>query len=135
VKLEQLKIGFYKINGIKRNRAKLQELINFGIEQNLDIVGLTETNTNVREATFFEINWRKEWQTHLTEVIVKNIYALKVVFRFKKTILVVWVEYFSPNDKSMQRKLQQYIMENVTKSKLNTRVIIGGDFSTKIGGK
>ena len=55
---EQVKIGFYNINSIKGNRTKLQELIDFGIEENLDILGITETNINAREAVFFEVNWQ-----------------------------------------------------------------------------
>ena len=57
ISLNQLKIGFHNINGIKGNKTKLQELMDFGIEENLDIIGLTETNTNTREAIFFEVNW------------------------------------------------------------------------------
>ena len=55
---EQIKIGYYNINGIKRNRTKLQELIDFGIEENLDILEITETNINTKEAVFFEVNWQ-----------------------------------------------------------------------------
>ncbi|CAG8722374.1 3240_t:CDS:1, partial [Gigaspora rosea] len=40
------------------NKAKLQELMDFVTEENLDIIGLTKTNTNVKEAIFFEVNWR-----------------------------------------------------------------------------
>ena len=111
---EQVKIKYHNINGIKGNRTKLQKLIDFDIEENLDILGITETNINAKEAVFFEVNWqhykafwtkdniekrkssgvgllvRKEWQTHLTKIIVKDSYALKAVFKFKRTILVIW---------------------------------------------
>ena len=34
-RFEQVKVGFHNINGLKGNDTKLQELIDFGIEENL----------------------------------------------------------------------------------------------------
>ena len=42
------------------------------------------------------------------------------------------VVYFPPNDKQVQKKLQQCITEDVAKSKPNTKIVIGGDFNAQI---
>ncbi|CAG8853392.1 12417_t:CDS:1, partial [Gigaspora margarita] len=63
-KLEFLKLEVHNINGIKKNSQRLQELIDFSKEQNLNIVGITETNIKKKEAKFIDIHrkgYRDYW--------------------------------------------------------------------------
>src|SRR5260363_49172 len=52
-----LKLGVHNINGIKNNIQRLQEMCNYGKRQNLNIIGLVETNSSGECQGVGEIFW------------------------------------------------------------------------------
>ena len=44
-----IRIGTHNINGIKSNEEKIEQLAEFGSSNNLDIIGVVETNIGEEE--------------------------------------------------------------------------------------
>lgn len=148
-----LKLGVHNINGIKNNTQRLQEVCDYGKRQNINIIGLVETNISVKEAKFIEIedtkyhsHWssaevnkrkgsgvgiliEKEWNKHLTKVVTPNPYMIGAVLTFKKVAFKIWIIYLPPNDDSMKREIQRLLMKDIATAKANLHFIIGGDFN------
>ena len=50
--MNNLRIGTHNINGIRVNPGKIELLIDWMNEMNIDIMGLNETNINKKEGSF-----------------------------------------------------------------------------------
>ena len=63
----ELKIGFHNINGIKGNPYKAQELIDLGQKEELDIIGIIETNIQEVEGRHIKID-RKNYSAYWSSI-------------------------------------------------------------------
>lgn len=150
----KIKFGVHNINGLKNNNSKLADILEFSKENEIEILGISETNISSKEGSFlgkditgFRSFWAsseenkkkgsgvgiaisKRWERHLAKVETTEAYLIKASFIFSRTRLVFWNVYMPPNNKQTQKRIQQQIIKAVTDSKLDTYHIIGGDFNT-----
>ena len=59
--MNNLRIGTHNINGIRVNPGKIELLIDWMNEMNIDIMGLNETNINKKEESFI-VDKRSEYK-------------------------------------------------------------------------
>ena len=54
VNFDNIRIAIHNINGVKNNQYRLQELLDFGEEKDLYIIGIVEINIKETEAKYSE---------------------------------------------------------------------------------
>ena len=129
-----LKIATHNINRLKANSYKLDILIDYAIEKNIDIIGINETNILEQQGKFL-VNkesryigfWTgadrnkikgsgvgllisKEWEKHIGKVTRFSNYYIDTLLIFKKYKLVVISVYIPPSDKEEKKKIQQKVI-------------------------
>ena len=151
--LENIRVSCHNINGLKNNSTKIERLIEWSIENQIDIIGLAETNITSREGYFmvpnstdyasFWANANKEkkkgsgvgilvsrkWEQYLGKVHRENEYFIEVIFYLKQLIIRVMMIYIPPNDKTQARKVQQLVIKRLANKTPETEIIVMGDFN------
>ena len=149
-----LKIATHNINGLKANSYKLDILIDYAIEKNIDILEINETNILEQQGKFL-VNkesryiefWiganrnkikeskvslliSKEQEKHIGKVTRFSNYYIDTLLIFKKYKLVVINIYILPSDKEEKKKIQQKVIQKIRECERDRiRVIVMGDFN------
>src|SRR5260364_369720 len=150
---ESLKIGFQNINGLILNQQKLLALADLGKEENLNIIGIAETNISEKEGKWINTNqqgyvsfWsskerdknkgsgvgmlvNKKWSKHIGRVVKYSPYLIRIEFFVKKVVFQVWVLYLPPADKKINKEVLRTLMKETYNQKINTYTYIVGDFN------
>ena len=148
-----LKVGCHNINGLKSNSFKSVIISEWALEENLDIIGIAETNISSKEGVFLDFNrdnfvgfWsntekekkkgsgvglliHKKWERHLGQVKKDSPYYLEATFLFKQLELIIIMVYIPPNNKEITRAVQQSIVKKVAQGSQRNQYIIMGDFN------
>ena len=135
------------------NEQKLIALANLGKEEELDIIGIAETNIKEKEGKWIQTKqqgyvsfWsskeedklkgsgigvlvNERWAKHIGRVIKYSAYLLKIEFFFKKIVIQVWVVYLPPADKKSNRETQRTMIREICRNKINTYTCVTGDFN------
>ena len=155
--MNNLRIGTHNINGIRVNPGKIELLIDWMNEMNIDIMGLNETNINKKEGSFiidkgsgYKGIWsccdkdkikgsgvgiliKNKWEKHIAQIYSKSAYFMEVVLVFKHLKIIVIVVYFPPNDRDKQGEIYSSIKKRIQNNRGNTsRFIIMGDFNVDL---
>src|SRR6185436_12315269 len=152
----ELKLATHNINGLKANSQKLESLYEWMIDNELDIVGLSETNISAKEGFFLTRNlegyksfWSNacpnkkkgsgvgllisnQWEKHLGRIDRVNEYIVLASFMFKQLEIMVIMMYLPPNDKEKQRLIQKTIIDKYIKRLERTQMVIMGDFNSVV---
>jgi len=153
---QTLKVASHNINGIKGNSIKLELLLDWARKENIDMIGINETNTTGRQNIFnlknqdnylgilsdAEENKKKvsgvglilckKWEKHLSQVKRRNAYYLETLFVFKRHKVLVLVIYIPHNDPKIRKDIQQQVIKRTLECQRKekaTKVIILGDFN------
>ena len=149
-----LKLGTHNINGLKVNSHKLDMFLDQMREENIDIIGISETNISERQGKFLIPKgsdyigfWAKasenkikgsgvglvikrNWEKHIGQIDRFRNYYISVLLLFKKVKLIVINIYIPPSDKEEKKKIQQYVIRKIREYERNrTQVIVMGDFN------
>ena len=136
-----LKIATHNINRLKANSYKLDILIDYAIEKNIDIIGINETNILEQQSKFL-VNkesryigfWTgadrnkikgsgvgflisKEWEKYIGKVTRFSNYYIDMLLIFKKYKLVVISMYIPPSDKEEKKKIQHKVIQKIRECK------------------
>ena len=71
----------------------------------------------------------EQWEKHVGAVKKISEYMIEITLYFKQLELVVIGVYIPPNNKTLEKSIQQKIVETVTRQKRRTQVVIMGDFN------
>src|SRR6185436_18538457 len=71
----------------------------------------------------------EQWEQHVGAVKKINKYMIKVILYFKQLELMIVGVYIPPNNKAVEKKVQQKIVEIVAKRKKHIQIVIMGDFN------
>ena len=117
-----IKIATHNINGIKGNASKLELLLEWASKENIDMLGINETNTTERQNKLYMSRQKeylevwtnavenkkkgsrvglvinKKWEKHLSQVKRSSAYYIEALFIFKRQKLLVIVVYILHND-------------------------------------
>jgi len=150
---EALLIGCHNINGIKTNKSKLDNLLEWKKLEKIDILGIVESNISEKEGKYIlmengdnksywasaDIDKKKgsgagiivsnKWEKHLGKIDRFSEYMLVARFFFKQLELVVIIVYFPPNNKTIEKQLQQEIVKTVMNGNSSSSYIVMGDFN------
>ena len=55
----ELNLATYNINGLKSNNQKVKALYAWALDNNIDILGLAETNITAKEGNFLTKSWNE----------------------------------------------------------------------------
>ena len=152
-----MSIGFHNINGLKANRGKLENIIDYMEEKNIDIMGIGETNISEKEGRYttrgnnnygsfwvsadenkkkgsgIGIILKRTWEKHVAQVNRYNPYLLELTLRFKRLCIIVVAVYVAPENTEIQESIRKYLKEKREKRKgRHLRYIIMGDFNTNL---
>jgi exonuclease III len=151
---KEIKIACHNTNGLKTKGWKLENLLGWAEEEEIAILGVTETNLSEREERFLIYNttrkytgyWssaaeskrkgsgigimiEEQWEKHVGAVKKINEYMISITLYFKQMELIVIGVYIPPNDKATGRSIQQKVVEIISKRKKHTQVVVMGDFN------
>jgi len=151
---KDIKIACYNINGFKTKGWKLENLLSWAEEEEIVILGITESNLTEREGNFLTNNTKRryigywtsaaedkkkgsgvgilieeQWEKHVGAVKRVSEYMIEITLYFKQMELVVIGIYMPPNNKILEKGIQQKIVEVITKRNRRTQVVIMGDFN------
>jgi exonuclease III len=132
----------------------LENLLGWAEDEEIAILGITETNLTEREGRFLTLAanrkyvgyWtnaaedkkkgsglgiliEEQWEKHVGAVKKISEYMIEITLYFKQLELVVIGVYIPPNNKTLEKSIQQKIVETVTRRKRRTQVVIMGDFN------
>src|SRR5260363_327685 len=138
----------------KKEDRKLESLLKWAKEESIAIIGIIETNMTEREGNFLAYSTNKkykgywssaaeekkkgsdigiliedQWEKHVGAVKRVSEYMIEITLFLKQMELVIIGVYMPPNDKIAMKKLQQRIVEVVSKRKNQTQIAIMGDFN------
>jgi exonuclease III len=147
-------VACHNINGLKTKGWKLENLLGWAEEEEIAILGITETNLAEREGKFLLHKtteryvgfWssaaedkkkgsgvglliEEQWAKHVGRVRKINEYIIEITLYFKQMELIVIGVYIPPSDKEVGRSIQQKIVEIITKKNRRTQIMIMGDFN------
>src|ERR1043165_9495568 len=151
---KEIKIACHNINGLKTKGWKLGNLLSWADEEEITILGITETNLTEREGRFLThaankryvgywssaaedkkkgsgvgILVEEQWEKHVGAVKRINEYMIEITLYFKQLELLVIGVYIPPSNKEVARSIQQKIVEIVSKKKRRMQTVIMGDFN------
>ena len=127
---KEIKIACHNVNGLKTKGWKLGNLLDWAEEEEIAILGVTETNLTEREAKFLTYNTRKKyigywvnavedkkkgsglgilveehWEKHVGAVKRINEYIIEIILYFKQLELVIVRVYIPPNNKVITKNI------------------------------
>ena len=150
---ETLLIACHNINGIKTNKSKLDNLLEWKKLEKIDILGIVESNISEKEGKYILMEngdnksyWASadivkkkgsgvgiivsnKWEKHLGKIDRISEYMLVARFFFKQLELVVIIVYFPPNNKFIEKQLQQELVKIVTNGNSSSSFIVMRDFN------
>ena len=161
--IPQIFFATHNINGIRQDQSKLDRILSFSAEHNIDVLVLTETNLLASAKRFININTSKfgyisYWSEasdkikgsgvgiliadHLVKYIHKvdvtsvPHYITKVSLCFKGCYLQIYGIYYPPSDRTTQQSILKYIKQEhlINKKHLYYHSVILGDFNSVIDG-
>ena len=159
--IPQIFFATHNINGIRQDQSKLDRILSFSAEHNIDVLVLTETNLLASAKRFININTSKfgyisYWSEasdkikgsgvgiliadHLAKYIHKvdvtsvPHYTTKVSLCFKGCYLQIYGIYYPPSDRTTQQSILKYIKQEhlINKKHLYYHSVILGDFNSVI---
>ena len=123
-----LKVACHNINGIKSKGYKLENIVAWAEEEEVDILGIIETNINEKEGkctmnrfvSEYKSFWanakvdkkkgsgvgiliENKWEKHIGNIERINEFILTVRLYFKQMQLIIGVVYLPPNDKDLYK--------------------------------
>ena len=134
-----LNIAAHNINGLKRNNQKMETLYKWLIDNEIDIIGLSETNISSKEGFFITRNMKeyksfwansnpekkkgsgvgilinKHWEKHLRGIDRTNKNMITANFLFKQLEIVIIMLYMPPNNREECKKIQRAVIEKYIK--------------------
>ena len=157
--IPQIFFATHNINGIRLDQTKLDRILIFSAEHNIDVIVLTETNLLASTKRFINITTKKygyvsHWAEssdkikgsgvgiliaeHLANFIHKidctsvPHYVIKASLCFKGCYLQIYGIYNPPTDRPMQQAILKYIKQEhlVNKSHSYYHTVILGDFNS-----
>ncbi|PKY35831.1 DNase I-like protein, partial [Rhizophagus irregularis] len=163
----EMHIAAHNIDGIASvpSIQKLHNLLEFGKENNIDIMAISETNTDYRQEYFINQDIKSKvysiifserdqktkgsgtalvihnkWMKHYYSVVRISPYILVVKFLFIQREIWVWSIYAAPNNQNMRKNLIDELiiaMEGHERSVHNTVVlhVVLGDFNDTINNR
>ena len=149
-----LNLVTHNINGLKVNSYKLDLLVEWALENNIDILGINETNISEQQGKFL-CNKRnnyvgfwtgacenklkgsgvgllvnKTWEKHIGRVTRYSNYYIDILIFFKKYKLLIISVYIPPNNKEEKKRIQQQVIRRTREcEKDQIKVIVMGDFN------
>ncbi len=154
---DTLSVITHNINGIKNNKNKLFNLINWAREKDIKAIGISDTNIDKKEGQWLNkkeiidmgyigywsnkdnkvkgsgvaILIKNTWSKHVGSVVNRNPYFIEITLFFKGINIKLTQVYAPPNDISITRKLTDLIKErHIHKDRYRSLII--GDFNTVI---
>ena len=137
---KEIKVACHNINGLKTKGWKLENLLSWAEEEEIAILGITESNLTEREGKFLTNNTKRrfigywasatedkkkgsgvgilveeQWEKHVGAVKRISEYMIEVILYFKQLELVVIGVYIPPNNKILGKSIQQKIVETVSR--------------------
>ena len=152
----ELNLATHNINGLKTNSQKFEALYKWIIDNELDIVGLAETNISAKEGFFlgksleeYKNFWSsaspdkkkgsgigllisKKWEKHLGQIERTNEYMISASFFFKQVEIIIIMVYLLPNDKEERKVIQKSIIDKYIKRLPRTQIVVIGDFNATV---
>ena len=153
-KLKECRVNMacHNINGIRGNKVKLKAIAEWACENEIDLLGLVETNSSEKELRFsldevnmkgfwsqYEVTKRKgsgvgllvgpRWEKHLGQVCRFEEYMIEARFYFKQSVVVVIVVYLPPSDKTLINRVQQKVITSFMQRTSNMQFVVMGDFN------
>ncbi|CAB5395940.1 unnamed protein product [Rhizophagus irregularis] len=146
----------HNINGIGPDDFKLNMLMDYCANKRADIVGIVETNKDIKYGKFWNkqnpeyisfwtnkdnkikgsrvcIIINKKWEKHLGKINRISAYYIEARLLLKNCTLIIGVVYMPPSDTEMKNELTNHIKnEFINHSKKNRYYILIGDLNTYI---
>ena len=151
-----LNIATHNINGLKKNNQKIEKLYEWLIDNEIDIISLSEMNISSKEAFFITRNMKEyksfwansnpekkkgsgvgilineHWEKHLGGIDRTNENMIIANFLFKQLEIVIIMLYMPPNNREEHKKIQRAVIEKYIKRSQRTQMIIMGDFNSVV---
>ncbi|GBB94330.1 hypothetical protein RclHR1_23340001 [Rhizophagus clarus] len=149
-----LHIGTHNINSLVENDTKLSGILDWMLENQVDIMALNKTNLDQKNELYktpneykkkFYIYWSskqqdkhkglgvvlictQKWNKHYQKHKIHSPYLMSVYFLFKNVYFCIWVEYVAPQDKTILhltlKQLKKEMNEEAIRKKSNNIVHI-----------
>ena len=148
-----LNIAMHNINGLKTCGQKIETLYDWLTDNEIDILGLAETNISTREGFFltngkdnYKSFWanasldkkkgsgvgllvNEQWERHLGQVDRVNEYMITANFFFKQMEVLIMMIYMPPNNKEKRKIIQKKVIEKFINRRPRIQIVIMGDFN------
>ena len=155
--IPQIFFATHNINGLRNDSTKLDHLLTFTAEHNIDIIALTETNLHT--AKFIDTGSRGYtgfWNgaddkikgsgvgiliaDHLAQYVHKvdkssiPHYLIKISLCFKGCYLQIYSVYCPPTDRAIQQSILNYIKKehSINRTRSYYHTIVMGDFNSVV---
>ena len=154
--ISQITLATHNINGIRQDTTKLQQLLTYTTESNIDVVVITETNITPLQGRHIgcdNFGYRSIWTGSMNKIkgigvailIAEHLephicstnttavpdYLIHLQLLFKGCQIHIIGLYYPPSDRQIQSEITRYVKKVITanSNKTDIHTIVLGDFN------